>query len=77
MTRVELNIRRLVVHGQDAFDAEDFSGALKREVGTRLGEGRRVSSHAEAQVNPTERQVRVSGGLASEAANSVAGRLFK
>ena len=38
MSRVELTIRHLVVHGAGRFDSDAFSEALRREVAHRIGE---------------------------------------
>ena len=38
MSRVELTIRRLVVHGAGRFDSDAFSEALRQEVAHRIGE---------------------------------------
>ena len=77
MTRVELNVRRLVVHGRERFDGEAFSAALRSEVAQRVGEANRLSSKAQAQGTPPQRQAPASSGLAGESARAVAGRLFR
>lgn len=77
MKRVELRVRRLVVHGKERFDAEAFGDALRSEVGHRIREGSSVSSEVHAEGAPPQRRIATSAGLAGEAARSVAGGLFK
>ena len=77
MTRVELKVRRLVVHGRERFDGEAFGDALRDEVSQRLRKGSRASSEARSPGASPQRRVPSTSGLAGEAARSVAGRLFK
>lgn len=77
MTRVELKVRRLVVHGRERFDGEAFGDALRSEVSQCLRKGGSVSSEARSPGDSPQRRAPASAGLAGEAARSVAGRLFK
>jgi hypothetical protein len=74
MRRVELNIRRLVVHGPDPFDTSAFSDALRQEVAERLGEGRKIG---QSQPNAADPPIRTSASPAVHVASAVAGRMFK
>lgn len=77
MTRVELNIRRLVVHGRGRFDGEAFSGALKQEIGHYLREGGSVVTEGPRQEALTAGRSEHIQSPATYAASSVARRLFK
>jgi hypothetical protein len=77
MSRVELTIRRLVVHGAARFDSDAFSEALRREVAEQLRAGRKIVRETPARANPADGAILLSNSPAGCAGRRVAGSLFK
>jgi hypothetical protein len=77
MTRVEISIRRLFVHGRERFDAEAFCGALKQEVGQHLREGGTLAGTGQNGAAASVPPARPVVAPEFHAARPVARRLFK
>jgi hypothetical protein len=77
MTRVELSIRRLVVHGRERFDAKTFGEALRLELVGHLSEGACVASSSDGRTMAPMQPGPQSRSAETDAARTVAGRLFK
>jgi hypothetical protein len=85
MSRVELTIRRLVVHGVGSFDADLFREDLGREVASRIGEATNIHAitkhfHGDAahHVLSQSRRGNASAGMREgPAAREVARRLVQ
>ena len=77
MTRVELNIRRLVVHGRERFDAEAFNDALRLELGVGLREGANVASRNQDRDIAPMRPNQPGRAPEADAARTLAERLFR
>lgn len=76
MTRVQLRVRHLVVHGSGAFDGETFVETLERDMLRRLGEGSRLSSETRATGNSSRPNPSHSTASDKGAAHAVVERLF-
>ena len=55
MIRVDLHIRRLVVHGRSRFDAAAFTRALREDIADAIGKGSAAGIGASMQSSATNR----------------------
>jgi hypothetical protein len=82
MTRIEVRIRSLVVHGAHAFAGDAFSAALSAEIERRIGTGagadvaKRFTGQAGSRSGTAAPATGPAAGTEAVSAARVAGRLL-